>query len=122
MVFALLAIPLGIRYYRDQLQDGGVTLGEGLRIGFGITAITSLIMGLYSALFFVLQGEEFMAWYEEQASPELVAQAKAQMESMPDMYLSPWFQGIVMLLTVFFIGTIITLISALVLRRQVSAE
>ncbi len=119
MVAALITVPLGIRYFRDQLNQGIVSFTEGLRIGLGITFITSIIMGLYSALFFVFQGDEFQNWYKAHMSPEAWDQAQQQIASMPNFYLSPWFQGFVMLLTVFFIGTVITLLSALILKRNV---
>jgi len=40
------------------------------------------------------------------------------MAEMPDFVLSPWFQGLVMLLTVFLIGMIINLVSSLALKRS----
>ena len=117
MVVALLAVPLGITYFRDKLNQGIVSFKEALKIGGGITLITSVIMFLYSTLFFIVEGDNFKKWYENGLDVERLQQMQAQMEAMPAFALTPWFQGLVMLLTVLLIGVVITLISSLVLKR-----
>ncbi len=118
MVIALFTVPMAIKYFRDKLNDGFVSFGKGMKIGMGVTSITSLVMGIYSALFFYLQGDQFMEWSKQQLSAEEWAEAEAYMETMGSIAMSPLFQGFIMFLTVFFIGAIITLISALVLKRD----
>jgi len=118
IILALLCIPLGIRYFRDKLNDGMVSFGEGFKIGMGITIVTSIIMFFYSMLFWVLAGDDFMKWREKVLTESELKQAQIQMAEMPDFVLSPWFQGLVMLLTVFLIGMIINLVSSLALKRS----
>ena len=118
MILALLSIPLGIKYFRDKLNDGMVSFGEGFKIGMGITIITSVIMFFYSMLFWVLAGDDFMKWREQVLTESELKQAQLQMAEMPDFVLSPWFQGLVMLLTVFLIGMIINLVSSLALKNS----
>ena len=118
IILALLCIPLGIRYFRDKLNDGMVSFGEGFKIGMGITIVTSIIMFFYSMLFWVLAGDDFMKWRENVLPESELKQAQLQMAQMPDFVLSPWFQGLVMLLTVFLIGMIINLVSSLALKRS----
>ncbi|MCH7963082.1 MAG: DUF4199 domain-containing protein [Bacteroidetes bacterium] len=118
IILALLCIPLGIKYFRDKLNDGMVSFGEGFKIGMGITIITSVIMFFYSMLFWVLAGDDFMKWREQVLTESELKQAQLQMAEMPDFVLSPWFQGLVMLLTVFLIGMIINLVSSLALKRS----
>ncbi len=118
IILALLCIPLGIRYFRDKLNDGMVSFGEGFKIGMGITIVTSIIMFFYSMLFWVLAGDDFMKWRENVLTESELKQAQLQMAQMPDFVLSPWFQGLVMLLTVFLIGMIINLVSSLALKRS----
>lgn len=118
IILALLCIPLGIRYFRDKLNDGMVSFGEGFKIGMGITIVTSIIMFFYSMLFWILAGDDFMKWRENVLTESELKQAQLQMAQMPDFVLSPWFQGLVMLLTVFLIGMIINLVSSLALKRS----
>ncbi len=120
IILALLCIPLGIKYFRDKLNDGMVSFGEGFKIGMGITFVTSIIMFFYSMLFWVLAGDDFMKWREKVLTESELKQAQLQMAEMPDFVLNPWFQGLVMLLTVFLIGMIINLVSSLVLKTQKS--
>ena len=118
IILALLCIPLGIKYFRDKLNDGMVSFGEGFKIGMGITFVTSIIMFFYSMLFWVLAGDDFMKWREKVLTESELKQAQLQMAEMPDFVLSPWFQGLVMLLTVFLIGMIINLVSSLALKNS----
>ena len=118
IILALLCIPLGIKYFRDKLNDGMVSFGEGFKIGMGITIITSVIMFFYSMLFWVLVGDDFMKWREKVLTESELKQAQIQIAEMPDFVLSPWFQGLVMLLTVFLIGMIINLVSSLALKNS----
>lgn len=117
IVMSLLTIPLGIKYFRDKLNDGRVSFNEGFKIGTGITLITAIIMGLYGMLFFLIEGDDFMAWHEQWASQ--IDMRQANVTNMPEYMLSPWFQGVVMFIMVFLIGIIINLVSVLVLKRNV---
>ena len=118
MIVSLLTIPLGIKYFRDQLNQNNVSFGQAFKIGMGITAIPSIIMGLYSMLFFMLQGDEFLKWSEENFPPEEWADMQTQLAAMPEYVMTPWFQGIVMGVTVLLIGLFMTIISSLILRSQ----
>ena len=57
-------------------------------------------------------------WREQVLTESELKQAQLQMAEMPDFVLSPWFQGLVMLLTVFLIGMIINLVSSLALKNS----
>ena len=111
IIIALLCIPLGITYFRDKLNNGAVSFVEGFKIGLGITFVTSVIVSLYNMLFFVFAGDDFSKWYSKE-------QAELQMAQLPDCILSPWFQGIVGLVMVLMIGSIISLVSSLVLKNS----
>ncbi len=116
-IIAMMAVPLAIKYFRDKLNNDKVSLGQGFKIGLGVSFITSFIQGLYSMVFFYLQGDEFMEWYEKNMSPEDWKVAQEQIQQMGDLVYAPWFQGIVMFVTVFIIGFIITLVSSLILKK-----
>ncbi len=115
IVMSLLTIPLGIKYFRDMLNDGSVSFSEGFKIGAGITLIAAIIMGLYGMLFFLIEGDDFMAWHKQWATQ--IDMHQTNVSDMPDYMLSPLFQGIVMFIMVFLIGIIINLVSVLILKR-----
>jgi hypothetical protein len=69
-------------------------------------------------LFWVLAGDDFMKWREKVLTESELKHAQLQMAEMPDFVLSPWFQGLVMFLTVFLIGMIINLVSSLALKKS----
>ena len=118
MFVGLMAIPLGIKYFKEQINDGKVSFGSAFQVGMGITAIASIIMFLHSAFFFFVQGDAFLTWYEASMSPEEWEVAQAQMATMGDSFMSPWFQGLVMLLTVLLMGLIISLLASLVMKKN----
>ncbi|NNF34760.1 MAG: DUF4199 domain-containing protein [Saprospiraceae bacterium] len=116
-IVALMAVPLAIKYFREKLNKDQVTFGQGMKIGLGVSFITSFIQGLYSMIFFVLQGDKFLKWYQENMTPEEWEAAQEQLGPMEELIYAPWFQGIVMFVTVFLIGFIISLISSILLKR-----
>ncbi|WP_353777715.1 DUF4199 family protein [Winogradskyella sp. 3972H.M.0a.05] len=115
---SLLTIPLGIKYFRDKLNSGIVSFNEGIKIGFGITLISSLLMAIYGMLFFVIEGDDFRAWQQKWFTEAELQEAQVHMATMPEYMQSPAFQGVIMFLMVFLIGTIINLISTLALRSS----
>lgn len=114
---SLLAIPLGIKHYRDNENEGKISFKESFKIGFGVSLIASVIMSLYGALFFVFEGETFKEWQANNAANDL-GQLPEQAASMPEFVFTPWFQGIVMFITVLMIGLIINLISSFVMKQN----
>jgi len=118
ITLSLLCIPLGIRYYRDKLNHGSVGFGKAFKIGLGITAMASLVMGLHSVLFFAFQKDEFLEWQRSELSEAELVAFNEQVAAMPDFIFTPWAQGMVMFFTVFLIGIVINFISALLLKRE----
>lgn len=117
IVLSLMCVPLGIKYFRDKLNSGKLTFVHGFKIGLGITFVASLVTFLYSMLFFVMAGDSFDEWSRKGLSETELAEMQAQIAQTPDFVLTPWFQGLILFLTVFMIGLIINLISSLALKR-----
>ncbi len=114
---SLLCIPLGIKYFRDKLNKGKVSIGNALKIGTGITLVSSVIMGLYGILFFAIEGDKFNEWQAKWMTEAHIEQARQQSEQMVAAVGSPVFQGLVMFAMVFIMGMIINLISSLILKK-----
>lgn len=113
----LLCVPLGIRYFRDQINGGLVSFNKSMSVGLGITLIASLITFLYSILFFVFAGDSFDEWNKRGLSTAELEELEIQIAQTPDFVFTAWFQGFILFLSVFLIGLIISLISAMILKR-----
>ena len=117
IAIAMLCIPMGIIYFKNKLNGGIVSFGQGFKIGLGISAVTSIIMFFYGTLFFIIAGDDFVEWTKSGMTELELQEMQLQMETMPAYAMSPWFQGFTFGLLVFLIGMIINLVSSFVLKQ-----
>lgn len=116
ILISLSFVFFGIRAYRDEKNGGEITFGKALQVGILITLFPSFAFALFTIVQFLLQGEEMMEYYRQNMP---VAEQEKWGENL-EMLQNPFFQGVIMFLTVFMIGFIITIISAMVLKRQLT--
>ena len=121
IILSLMCIPLGIRYFRDKLNNGAVAFGEALKIGLGITFIYTVLSAIYSVVFFILAGDSFKNWQKRGLSEAELQAFERQLEQTPEIMQSPWFQALILFIMIFIIGLIVTLISSLILKRNSGA-
>lgn len=114
ILLSLSFVFFGIRAYRDEKNCGQITFGKALRVGMAITCFPSIAIGLYIIWLFTFRSKEFM----EYAMKSMDEAGRQQMQEHMVLYGNPFFQGLVMFLTVFIIGLVISIISALLLKRQ----
>ncbi len=122
IAISLLCIPLGLRYFRDQLNQGFLSFLQSFKIGTSITIIAAIVMAIHSVLFFTFQKEEFLEWQRKGLTQLELTAFNEQLAQMPDFAYTPWFQGIVMFIMVLLIGVVVNLISALVLVKKRSHD
>ena len=130
MVLALLFVYFGIRHYRERENNGVLSLSDGLRIGLGISLIAAICFGLLDLVYVKWMNPEFMDQYYESVLDQMETSLPAEefeekrleMESQKALFSNPWISFLVMSITVFLIGIIISLLSALLLRRKASAS
>ncbi len=120
IILCLLCIPMGIKYFRDNLNEGQVSFGKAFRIGMSITLIVSLVMFFEGMLFFIFQGDVFQEWQLKDLSGDELQEMKARLASMPDFAMKPWFQGVIMFMMILSIGFAMTLLSSFFLRSKVT--
>lgn len=121
IILSLLCIPLGLKHFKNVINSGVMSFGQGFKIGTLITLVVSIIMFIYGMLFFVFQGDEFREWQFKGLEGEELEMMQNQMDAMPEMAMTPWFQGIIMFLLVFTIGFVVTLLSAFILKSKGAA-
>ena len=109
---------MGIKYFRDQKNNGIVTLLQSIKIGLGITVITTLMVYCYTALFFLIAGDDYNKWQTEKLSPGDIQALHERMAQMPDYAVTPWFQGFIISVMVFLMGLMIVLFSTIMLKSN----
>lgn len=125
MVVSLLFVYFGIKHFRDKENNGIVTFGRALLIGILISLMVSLAFGILDIIYVKFINPEFMTDYYEgmlEQAQSLPADEfeirKAELESEKEMFLNPFIHFFIMSMMVFVIGFIISLLSALILRRK----
>jgi hypothetical protein len=126
MFLAMIFVFMGIRHYRERVNGGSLSFGQGLKVGILIVLIPSIFFGLFDLLYTeVIKPdwlETYYAAYTERLKastpPDKLAAALKQANAEKEIFANPVFQFLLMAATVFIIGLIVTIISALTLRRK----
>lgn len=131
MVLAFLLVFFGIRSYRENAGGGKITFGRALAVGLLIMLISSAcyVVAWEIIYFKVLHNsmQDFIEKYQvhevervkNSGVGEAAIQAKLQqMKKLKELYENPFFNSAITFLEPLPPGLIITLISALVLRRR----
>jgi len=126
MVVALTFVYFGIKHYRDIENQGVVTFKKGLVIGVLISLVTAFAFGVLDVIYVELLNPDFMAKYYADSAEQLRAslpanelEAKlAELEAEKKLFSNPLLSFLMMAVMVFGIGFIISLISALLLKRK----
>ncbi|MEZ5316756.1 MAG: DUF4199 domain-containing protein [Vicinamibacterales bacterium] len=130
MVLSFLFVFFGVRAYRDQLDGAPLSFGRAFGVGLLITLI--------SCVFYVVAWEivyfNFMPDFVEQYSAHVLDQLRAsgateaaidaqarQMADFKAMYDNPFFNMAITFIEPFPVGLLMTLVSAVVLRRRAAA-
>lgn len=126
MVISLGFVYFGIKHFRDKENNGEVGFKKALIIGLLISLITALAFGILDVIYIEFINPEFATEYyghvvEEMRSslPSEEFEVKlAELEIQKDLFSNPIFAFAIMAATVFVIGFIISLLSALILQRK----
>ena len=127
MLIAFSLVYVGIRNYRDKYNGGVISFGKSFKIGIMIVLIASsiyVVAWLIDYFFFV---PDFMEKFSAQELDKLKASGASQIEidkqtkemaSFGEMYKNPFFNAMMTYAEILPVGLIVTLISALVLKRK----
>ncbi len=122
---SMIFVFLGIKQYRDQINGGKLSFVEGLKVGTLIILIPAIAFGLldlvYTELINPAWKEQYYTHYLEQYKSLPAAEfekMKAQLKAQQDMFSSPGLQFLIMSMTVFVLGMIVTVISSLTLKKS----
>jgi hypothetical protein len=126
MVLAFLLIFFGIRSYRENVGGGRISFGRAFAVGILIMVISTACYVITWEIIYFNFLPDFVdksAHMIEQvknsgASPEAIQAKLQEMKKFKDLYNNPFFNAAVTFLEPLPVGIIITLISALILRRR----
>ncbi len=127
MILSLVFVYFGIKHFRDQINDGKVTLGKALVIGLLISLFSAIGFAIVDYIYTTSINPNFAVEYksytmtqlsEANLSAEEFKTKVEELEASMDMMGSSSFMAFVMFGTVMIIGFIISLISGLILQRK----
>lgn len=127
MVLAFLSVFFGIRSYRENVIGGAITFGRAFKVGLLITLVSSAVyVAAWEVVyygFFPDFGEKYGAHViakmrREGADPARLAAEEKKMARFKELYRNPFFNVGMTFLEVLPVGTIVTLVSAGILRRK----
>jgi|SRR5688572_23753980 len=129
MLVAMIFVFLGIRYFRDRVNGGYLSFGQGLKIGVLIVLIPAVALGLFDILYTEVLDptwkDDYYSKYIENLRESVTADkldaAIKKAEKQKENFSNPLFHFLFMSGTVFIIGFIVTIISSLTLRRTKTA-
>ncbi|MEW7278256.1 DUF4199 domain-containing protein [Aquimarina sp. 2201CG1-2-11] len=117
---------LGIKYFRDKENNGTVNLGKALIIGVVISLFAALAFGIVDTFYLIAINPDFPEQYMEYAisnmketlpANEFEIEKEKLINNMKN-YSNPYFGGLIMFITVFMIGVVVSIISSVILQRK----
>jgi hypothetical protein len=127
MIIALSLIYVGVRNFRDKLNEGEIGFGRALSIALGITLIASTIYVLVWLVEYYCFMPDFMDKYAAQLSqqarasglgPDALQKRLAGIERVRVAYKNPVVVVLYTYAEIVPVGIIISLLTALLLKRR----
>ena len=127
IVLSFLMVFFGIRTYRDDIGNGDITFSKAFGVGLSITLISCIIYVIaWEVIYYnFLPGfwDAYGAHWVQKltasgASPAAIEAKLQQVRRYKELYKNPFFTAVLTFINPFPIGLVVTLISALVLRRK----
>lgn len=131
MLIAFSFIFVGIKNYRDKYNNGVISFGKAFKVGLFITLLASTLY----VLAWVIEYYIFVPDWLDKYCTHMINEAKtggvtqleldktnAQMNWYKEMYKNPLFLVLLTYVEVLPIGLVISLISALILKRKRKRE
>jgi hypothetical protein len=127
MLLAFLLVFFGIKSYRDNVAGGSITFGRAFKVGILIVVISSVCYVItWEILYFNFLpdfADKYTSYVIEKerasgASAEQIAQMVEKTNTMKSILENPFLNAAIAFLEPLPVGLVMTLISALILRRR----
>ncbi len=129
MLVAFSLVFVGIRNYRNKFNGGLISFGKAFKIGILMVLVASTVYVAAWMVDYYLFMPDFFEKYSTQAIRELKAsgasqaeilEQTAEMTDMSKMLSNPFFHALITYMEILPVGLLVTLISALILKRKVA--
>jgi hypothetical protein len=126
-VVSFLMVFFGIRSYRENVGGGSITFGRAFKVGILITLISCVIYVISWELIYHNFLPDFLDKYSNYlvekeraagATQEQLNQLLQENQRYIEMYRNPWLRFAFSMMEPFPVGLLLTLISALILRKK----
>jgi hypothetical protein len=122
----LIFVYVGIRYYRDKLNDGSISFLKALRLGLLIVIIPALSYALVETVYVLYIDPQFydkvfaydIEQYRKTLPPAAFALKAKALKAELAMDKNPFYNFSLMVLIIGCLGVIVSLISSLLLMRK----
>ena len=130
MILAFMLVFFGIRSYRENVSGGQITFGRAFAVGILITLVACVCYVVaWEILYFKFMpdfADKYAGYVVEKvrasgASQQVIDAKLEQMKSFKAMYDNPFINAAITFVEPFPIGLIVTLISAVFLRKKTIA-
>lgn len=131
MLVAFSLVFVGIRNYREKYNGGVISFGKAFKVGSLIVLVASTIYVLAWLVDYYIFIPDFMDKYSSQMVADLKASGAtqteidketAEMANFARMYKNPFFNAMMTYVEILPVGLVVTLISALILKRKRSKQ
>ena len=131
IIVAFMLVFFGIRSYRENVGGGHITFGRGFAVGILITLVASAFYVVAWEILYFNFVPDFLDKYANYtiekakaagATPQAIDTQIQEMKSFKELYNNPFFNAAVTFIEPFPIGLIVTVISAAILRKKISAN
>ena len=131
MLVTFSLIFVAIKNYRDKHNGGVVSFGKAFKVGFYISLVAATMYVFAWLIEYYIFMPDFLDTYtthvlymarQDGATPSEINQKAAEMAEFKDMYDSPLFVILISYAEVLPIGAVISLISALILKRKETSQ
>jgi hypothetical protein len=122
MVLVFSLIFFGIREYRNKKLDGIISFGRAFKMGIFMTLVATAVYVIVWMFYYHLFAPDFLDVYADfvlrKASPDEVAEKTKYLDTIRKWYENPFGIALITAIEVLPVGLIVTLISALILRKK----
>jgi hypothetical protein len=126
ILLSMIFVFFGIRYYKNERNNGVLSFGQGLKIGVLIVFFPAIFFGVFDVIYTGVINPHWQTDYTNyylshmkatKSPAEFETESKKLRDNM-ELFGKPHMQFLIMFATVFIIGFIVSIISALALRRK----
>jgi len=126
MLIAMSTIFVGIKKHRDTNLGGIISFGKAFKVGILITLITSLIYVITWMIIMQFSPDIMDGYFQVNVdkiqnsgeTQEVIQKKLNEMNNYKELYKNPFVKFGITFLEIFPVGLLITLISALILKRK----